>query len=117
MERYFKAADLLVVPYRRVLLLSYSFGLPVVATEAGLLRDKIIERETGFVSRCNDVADLAEQIYRYFKSDLYADLECRPSCIIKHTNAKYSWETLAAKIRQIYEEVARQRTNTDHGVI
>ena len=43
-EIYFKAADVLVLPYREVfqsgvLLLSYRFGLPVIATDVGSLED------------------------------------------------------------------------------
>ena len=107
-ELYLKAADVLVLPYKRifqsgVLFLAYSFGLPVVATDAGSLREEIIEGETGFICRRDDPADLAEQIARYFKSELFAGLAARRSWIINHANTNYSWERLAAKTRQIYE--------------
>ena len=47
-EVYFKAADVLVLPYRHiyqsgVLFLGYSFGLPVLAADVGSLKDEIIE--------------------------------------------------------------------------
>lgn len=50
-EIYFKAADVFVLPYRRiyqsgVLFLGHSFGLPVLAADVGSLRDEIAEGET-----------------------------------------------------------------------
>jgi|SRR5712671_2035484 len=111
-ELYFKAADLLVLPYRRifqsgVLLLSYGFGLPVVATDAGSLREEIIEGKTGFVCRHDDPADLSNTIHRYFDSELFAELETRRAWIIKHANTEYSWTKLAATTCQIYEGLAQ----------
>src|SRR4030095_995807 len=45
-ELYFKAADVLILPYARifqsgVLLLGYSFGLPVIASDVGNLKEEI----------------------------------------------------------------------------
>ena len=53
-EVYFKAADVLVLPYRDiyqsgVLFLGHSFGLPVLAADVGSLKDEIVEGKTGFV--------------------------------------------------------------------
>ena len=50
-EIYFKAADVLVLPYRQiyqsgVLFLGYSFGLPVLAADVGSLKDEM-SREDG----------------------------------------------------------------------
>jgi glycosyltransferase involved in cell wall biosynthesis len=111
-ELYFKAADLLVLPYRRifqsgVLLLSYGFGLPVVAADSGSLREEIIEGETGFVCRQSDPADLADKIYCYFNSPLFAELDTRRSWIIRHANEHYSWERLAAGTCKVYERLVR----------
>ena len=63
-EIYLKAADVCVLPYTEVfqsgvLFLAYRFGLPVVATDVGSLRDDVIEGRTGFISRRQDPADLA----------------------------------------------------------
>jgi D-inositol-3-phosphate glycosyltransferase len=109
-ELYFKCADLLVLPYRRifqsgVLFLSYSFGLPVVVADSGSLRQEVIEGKTGFVCRHSDPADLAEQVHRYFKSDLFADLEIRRDWIINYANESYSWERLASMTLKSYENL------------
>src|ERR1039458_8148610 len=75
-ELYMKSADVLVLPYRHiyqsgVLFLGYSFGLPVLASDVGSLREDIIEGKTGFVFQPEDSADLARTIERYFSSNLY----------------------------------------------
>ena len=60
-ELYFKAADVLLLPYTHVfqsgvLFLGYSFGLPVIVADVGSLNEEIIEGETGFVFKRRDSA-------------------------------------------------------------
>src|SRR5262249_42554935 len=55
-EVYFKAADLLVVPYTQIYqsgvpFLGYSFGVPVIAADVGSLREDIVEDKTGFICK------------------------------------------------------------------
>ena len=74
-EVYFKAADVLVLPYRRiyqsgVLFLGFSFGLPALVADVGSLRDEIVEGQNGFVFKPEDPVALADAIERYFASDL-----------------------------------------------
>jgi glycosyltransferase involved in cell wall biosynthesis len=68
-ELYFKAADVLVLPYTHiyqsgVLFLGYSFGLPVIASDVGSLRKDIVEGKTGYVFKPEDSVDLARSIER-----------------------------------------------------
>ena len=98
-ELYFKAADVLVLPYRHiyqsgVLFLSYSFGLPVLASDLDALKDQIIEGETGFVFRSEDPVDLAATIERYFASDLFANLKVRRQAIQAIAAERHSWEVV-----------------------
>ena len=70
-ELFFKAADVLVLPYTRifqggVLFLGYGFGLPVIASNVGSLREEIVEGKTGFVFKARDSSDLAGIIGKYF---------------------------------------------------
>ena len=111
-EIYFKAADVLILPYRRifqsgVLFLSYAFGLPVIAADVGSLRGSIIEGKTGFLSRPEDAADLARTIDGYFKSDLYKHLDCRRDEIVDYANRTYSWRTIGAKTKSVYDGLSR----------
>ena len=72
-ELYFKAADVLVLPYLAifqsgVLFLAYAFGLPVIACDVGALRDDILVGKTGYVCPPKDVRSLKEVIAQFFKS-------------------------------------------------
>src|SRR5215831_1833163 len=77
-ESYFKAADVVALPYLQiyqsgVLFLAYGFGLPAIATDVGSFSSDVIEGQTGFL--CNpDAISLAQTIRKYFASDLYKEL-------------------------------------------
>jgi len=108
-EWYFKASDVVVIPYIEIFqsgvpFLSYSFGLPVIATDVGSLREDIIEGETGFLCRPKDSTDLARTISTYFASDLYQQLEARRKQIQAFANERYSW----ARVGEILDSVYRQ---------
>ena len=109
-ELYFKAADVLVLPYRDiyqsgVLFLAHSFGLPVLAADVGSLRDDIIEGETGFVFRAEDAADLARAIERYFASDLYSKLNQRRPQIRAYAAERHSWDIVGQKTMGVYADL------------
>lgn len=109
-ELYFKAADVLILPYTHVfqsgvLFLGYSFGLPAIATDVGSLREEIVEGETGFVARSNDPLDLCRAISRYFASELYRDLAERRAQIKEYANDRYSWNKVAAVTTDVYSRV------------
>ena len=109
-ELYFKAADVLVLPYTfcfqsGVLFLGHSFGLPVIATDVGSLRDEIIENETGFLCRPSDPADLARAIETYFASDLFKDLTNRRAEDTRLRRKRNRWELVGEKTRKVYAEL------------
>jgi D-inositol-3-phosphate glycosyltransferase len=109
-ELYFKAADVLVLPYSHVfqsgvLFLGYSFGLPAVAADVGTLREDIIGGETGFVFNARDASDLAKTIRKYFASDLFTELESRRSEIKKYAQERYSWSKVAAIVTEVYSKL------------
>jgi D-inositol-3-phosphate glycosyltransferase len=109
-EIYFKAADLLALPYTEisqsgVLFLGYSFGLPVVASDIGSFRDDIVEGENGYLCRPSDAADLADKIERYFSSDLYRNLRARRPEIRDYAEARHSWDTVGEMTRGVYSNL------------
>ncbi|HSS98934.1 MAG TPA: glycosyltransferase family 4 protein [Terriglobales bacterium] len=111
-ELYFKAADILVLPYVHVfqsgvLFLSYSFGVPAIAADVGSLREEIVEGETGFVFKARDSADLASKIETYFDSDLFCSLETRRRDIKAYANDRYSWDKVAAVTTAVYVGLLR----------
>lgn len=109
-ELYFKAADVLIVSYLHIFqsgvpFLGYSFGLPVIATDVGSLREDIVEGKTGFVCQPRDSSDLAGTIDRYFKSELFRDLENRRLEIKEYANERYSWDKVAAITTAVYSNL------------
>ena len=107
-EMYFKAADVLVLPYKYifqsgVLFLGYNFGLPVIGTDVGSLKEDIVEGETGFVCEPENPADLARKIEFYFQSSLYHELETSRNRIREFATQRYSWERVGVIVRDVYE--------------
>lgn len=106
-EVYFKAADILVLPYRYiyqsgVLFLSYSFGLPVLVADVGSLKDEVLEGKTGFVFKPEDPADLARAIETYFASNLYAGLEAQRQKIKSFAAEGHSWNVVGLAVMNTY---------------
>ncbi len=109
-EVYFKAADVLALPYTHVfqsgvLFLAYSFGLPIVASDVGSIRDDVTEGKTGFLCRPGDAVDLAEALARYFGSDLFKTLDDRRQEIRDYANVRHSWDIVAERSRNVYAEL------------
>jgi len=106
-ELFFKGADVLILPYLRIFqsgipFLAYNFGLPVIATDVGSLREDIIDGRTGFVSRPEDASDLARVIGQYFESELFRNLETRRAEIKNYADERYSWDKVAATSKALY---------------
>jgi glycosyltransferase involved in cell wall biosynthesis len=109
-ELYFNAADVAVLPYTHifqsgVLFLAYSFGLPVIASDVGSLREDIEEGKTGFICKPADAMDLAETIERYFASDLYRNLDVARDRLREYIFKRHSWDAVSEKTQGIYRQV------------
>ena len=119
-ELYFKAADVLILPYTHVfqsgvLFLGYSFGLPAIAADVGTLKEEIIEGQTGFVFKPQDPSDLAKTIRRYFASELFHELESRRAQIKQYANDRYSWSKVAAITTAVYSNILRRQARLRAG--
>jgi glycosyltransferase involved in cell wall biosynthesis len=107
-EVYFKAADVLVLPYRHiyqsgVLFLGYGFGVPALAADVGSLKDDVVEGSTGFTFKPEDPADLATTIEKFFASDLYTDLAARRQEIQALVAEQHSWSTVGSLTLAVYQ--------------
>ena len=113
-ELYFKAADVSILPYAHVfqsgvLFLGYSFGVPAIAADVGNLKEEIVEGETGFVFKPRDSSDLARKIDKYFKSQVFQNLEARRLQIKEYANKRYSWSKVAAITTAVYSSLVADR--------
>jgi glycosyltransferase involved in cell wall biosynthesis len=114
-EVFFKAADVMVLPYRYiyqsgVLFLGYSFGLPVLAADVGALKEDVVEGKTGFVFAPENSEDLARVIENYFASDLYKELSSRRRGIIDYANERNSWHVVGELTRGVYAKLLHHET-------
>lgn len=106
-EMYFKAADVLVLPYIRifqsgVLFMSYSFGLPVIATNIGSFEYDVIPGKTGFLCPPHDSVALSRAIEAFFSSDLFAERDSRRADIQNIIRVSNSWSIAGTKTADVY---------------
>ncbi len=107
-EVYFKASDVLILPYKEifqsgVIFLGYSFGLPAIIADVGSLKDDVVEGKNGFVFCPEDPNDLARAIEQYFGSDLFADLSTRRHVIRDYALQRHSWAIVGQQTLSIYQ--------------
>jgi glycosyltransferase involved in cell wall biosynthesis len=114
-ELYFKAADVVVLPYLHifqsgVLFLAYSFGVPVIATDVGDLKEDVLAGDTGFVCKPANDSDLAGALTTYFSSELFWALPERRARIRDYAVERHSWETVAALTTEAYSRLLGLRS-------
>jgi len=115
-ELYFKAADVLVLPYTHifqsgVLFMSYTFGLPVIATDIGSFSRDIVEGFTGYLCRPNDPIDLAKIIDKYFSSEMFKNIDEQRLKIKSFIQASHSWDVAAARTSEVYDRLSKHEAN------
>ena len=113
-EQYFKAADAVAIPYTDIFqsgvpFLAYAFGVPVIATDVGSLRDDVIQGETGVLCQPRDPGALAGAIGAYFSSDLYRELEKRRDGIRRFANERHSWAVVGEATKAVYTKLLNPR--------
>jgi D-inositol-3-phosphate glycosyltransferase len=116
-EPFFKAADAVVLPYVDIFqsgvpFLAFSFGVPVIATDVGSLREDVT-RETGVLCRERDAVDLARAVDEFYAGHLGRDPASARGRIRVLVAERHSWETVAH--RTIVAYGARQLAATHPG--
>lgn len=116
--RYFAAADVLVLPYRKisqsgVLLLAMSMGVPVVATRVGAFPEVITDDESGILVPPGDAKSLAAALDRALRDPALRDrLASRAEAIVRET---YSWTAIAARTESLFRGLSTNGTGTTSG--
>ena len=113
-ELYFKAADVLVLPYNEifqsgVLFLGFNFGLPAVAADVGSFKEEIVEGKTGLLCKPGDAVELEHAIRKYFESDLFKGLNERRQEIRDSTKARHSWDLVGELTQGVYAKLCAVR--------
>ena len=101
-EVFFKGCDVLCLPYTHIyqsglVFLAPRFGLPLVTTDVGSLREFVEEGGLGLVSRTNDAAGLAAALEAFFT---------RPGRFPREEIAararKYQWREVCRELLPLY---------------
>jgi glycosyltransferase involved in cell wall biosynthesis len=110
-ELFFRAADLLLLPYREgdfqsgVLFLAYRFGLPVIVSDVGSLPEDVEKDVTGLVFRSEDPMDLAVKIAQFYRGlHLLPGLRKR---LYAYVTEKYQWNQLSRATIEAYQFAQR----------
>ncbi|WP_158859058.1 glycosyltransferase family 4 protein [Lunatibacter salilacus] len=102
-EMCFKAADLTVLPYREasqsgVMLMSFSFGIPVVVPDLGSFPEYVNGGATGLLFHSNDWESLGKVLSEY----LSQPDQFQKKDILSIASTKYSWDDACRTISDIY---------------
>ena len=107
-EGFFAQSDFVVVPYVEasqsgVIPLSYSLGLPVIASRIGGIPEQVVEGETGFLVEPNRIEELAEKIIELYQDKGLIENFGKNSYIF--AKEKLSWEGSAKLLTQVVESL------------
>jgi glycosyltransferase involved in cell wall biosynthesis len=101
---YFAAADLLVMPYRRisqsgVLYLALALGVPVVATRVGALPEVLEDGESALFVPPESPPELARALVRALESP---ELRQRLAAGGSRVAEEHSWPTIAGRTEEVF---------------
>ncbi len=99
-KTFFSCADLSVLPYRSatqsgVRAVSYSFGVPMVVTDTGSLREDVALTGTGLVAEKAEPGAVAAEIRRFFDTPGLPE-KCREN--IRTELERLSWQSFCSKL-------------------
>jgi D-inositol-3-phosphate glycosyltransferase len=119
-ELYFKAADVLALPYKNifesgVLFLAYRFGLPAVASDVGSFGEELAEGRAGLVFESGSSTALADTLGAFFNSEFYTDATDHRSRIKEYSSSCHSWQTVGQITERVYSGLMKQRDAAGNG--
>jgi glycosyltransferase involved in cell wall biosynthesis len=118
-EPFLVASDAVVLPYVEIFqsgvpFLAFSFGLPVIATDVGSLRDDVTS-DTGILCKPKDAADVARAITEFFNSSLYSDPGKASARIRSLAAERHSWQTVSERTQAVYASLSPGLADRDFG--
>lgn len=105
---FFSAAEVCVLPYKGatqsgITAISYHFGLPMIATDVGGLKETILDGETGDIVAEPESSQIANAINAYITENRKE----RYLPAIENYKAENSWKTFAERTTKFIEELKR----------
>ena len=99
-KKFFSGADLAVLPYRSATqsgigAIACHFGVPLLVTDVGGLRESVEARGTGIVAASADALSIREQILRYFASPA---LQERCKAATESERRRLGWDRFTASL-------------------
>lgn len=103
---YYSASDICILPYldvyqSGVIQLAYAYRKPVVATNIGAFKETVIDGKTGFLCEPGSINSLVNAIENAIKK--MENLELMGEAGYKYVDKKYSWNSIAYKIINLYK--------------
>jgi glycosyltransferase involved in cell wall biosynthesis len=103
--RYFRASDLVVLPYVSVtgsglVQLAFGFDTPVVVSRIGALEETVRDGETGFLVSPEAPSEIAEAVVRFFN---VTDRQAMRKAI-RADRARFSWDGLIRTVENFQGE-------------
>jgi D-inositol-3-phosphate glycosyltransferase len=104
---YYSAAEICVVPshyesFGLVALEAMACGTPVIASRVGGLQQTVEDGVTGFLVPAGDEDALAQNLQRILSD---RGLRQRLAANARHRAQDYTWQKVAARIAEVYEEL------------
>jgi len=105
---FFSAAEVCVLPYKGatqsgITAISYHFGLPMIATDVGGLKETILDGKTGDIVAQPESSQIADAINAYItenRKETYLPA-------IENYKATNSWSSFASRTTKFIEELSR----------
>lgn len=96
---YFRAADILVLPYRQifqsgVLLMAMSYKIPIVASDLPPMKEIINNNENGLLFESNNEKSLALTLNKFFTMSELEHLKIANNAF-EYVSEKHSWQNIA----------------------
>ncbi len=109
--RLFQRASVVVCPYRDatqsgVVLTSYAFRVPVVATAVGGMPEYVVPEKTGLLVPVGDARAIAGAVCRVLSNDVFAR-QLREGTAAAE-NSELSWRNTAGVLLDTYQQIARK---------
>ncbi len=112
---YYSAADVTIMPshyesFGLVAVESMASGTPVIASNVGGLSYTVVDGETGFLVEQENHFQLAERVHTLLKNPEMRERMGEQA----HLHAQqYSWENIASRVLEVYEEAIKERQGAE----